>query len=716
MTESLTAARRKSAILQEQSEELKRAKERHALIAALTQKGGGFLLCGWRRELDPDGSMDVELKELDWHLRRLGLLELTARNILGPNADSLSLQELCPKDGELVHRIREWIKDKFGSPADLWNTIDAKQVGSLDREGWTSSCLAAGFRGTAEELHYLFQFVDIDEGGSINKEEILFLETDSQARDKAIFEEKMKSKGQVERLWASVYWSELHRGQSPLSRMAPRPWMAPAFESLPPLVIVQRQHRLLEARRTQRHAKAKFLQFLCSEYGSCARAWRRGIDPDGQFFADKLILRHFCRMHEFDREVHMQSLWTVLDSDKDGKISLQDISPLGAVALASFRAWCRRKCGSCRAVWSLPEMEKARAVPQHSGSSQLISIKKMLMARFLDCLKVLGWICAGDQAEMLSALDFFNAGFVSQGDLYWLDTWEPPLFLISEPSEEAWNDFKNILLEKYGSPLHAWRQLDLDGQNEVSWTEFVAGCRNVRFKGDVGAAWRFIDDDASGYISMEEFSPDIYSVLMSFKQWASSLYGSVGNAFKNFDKEGNGALTLSILRRSCQKGKWSGDAQQLFQCVGPTNSRQDPSKKLITVEDVAFLDLWPDREDKVEEEESPTGRESPKNCGAATLPARGSKETPAGKGLSPSPAGRDKTVLSLRRVKTALFSASSPQKATQIQRTYNCCRSLQKKNGQRQRFVPKSKLPWLDKLHRLCEKVDPRSDEASKQP
>ena len=126
----------------------------------------------------------------------------------------------------------------------------------------------------------------------------------------------------------------------------------------------------------------------------------------------------------------------------------------------------------------------------------------------------------------------------------------------------------------------------------------------------------FIDNDASGYISMEEFSPDIYNVLMSFKQWASRLYGSVGNAFKNFDKEGNGTLTLHILRRCCQKGKWSGDAQELFQCVGPTSSRQDPSKKLITVEDVAFLDLWPDREkdDKVEDEESPSCRSpSPKS-------------------------------------------------------------------------------------------------------
>ena len=115
----------------------------------------------------------------------------------------------------------------------------------------------------------------------------------------------------------------------------------------------------------------------------------------------------------------------------------------------------------------------------------------------------------------------------------------------------------------------------------------------------------FIDNDASGFISMEEFSPDIYNVLMSFKQWASRLYGSVGNAFKNFDKEGNGTLTLSILRRSCQKGKWSGDAQQLFQCLGPAHSWQDPAKKLITVDDVVFLDLWPDKEteDKLDDED-----------------------------------------------------------------------------------------------------------------
>ncbi|CAJ1372368.1 unnamed protein product [Effrenium voratum] len=675
--------RRKSALLEEQNQQLKKAKERHALNAALAERGGGLLLRGWRRELDPDGSMDVPYKELDWHLRRLGL-ELSAKTIVDKDAEEISLEELSPADGHLVNRIRNWIKDAFGSPANMWTVIDVNQAGNLDREGWVAACMSSGFEGTAEELSYLFDFIDIDESGQVNKEEVLFLERDSQERDKAIFEEKMKSRGQMQRLWASVYWSELHKKQSPLSRLAPRPWLATSFESLPPLVIVKRQHRLREVRNRQQEAKTLFLQSLSQKYGSCARAWRRGIDTDGKFCIDKLILRNFCRRHELDTDVHIQSLWSSLDSDKDGKVCLQDVSPLGAVALASFRAWCRQKCGSCRAVWYLEDLVNARSRPQKDGMVQMHSDKKMLICNFTESLKVLGCKCKGDQAEMLSALDFFNAGFISE---------EPPLFLTAQPSEEEWASFKSALLERYGSPLNAWRQLDLDGQNEVSWMEFVAGCRRMRFKGDTGAAWRYIDNDASGYISMEEFSRDHYKVLMSFKQWASGLYGSVASAFKNFDKEGDGTLTLSILRRSCQKGKWDGDPQTLFDCVGASNCK-DPSKKLITIDDVSFLDVWPDREerpDEGKEQEDTLTRTTEKeerivlqSKSAATLDVFSRLYTPRyrkkiAKNIDASP------------------TAYPVEKAAQIQRTYHCC-SLP---PQRRPKTAQSMLPIMERIHQI---------------
>eukprot|EP00913_Durusdinium_trenchii_P033195 g31077.t1 len=361
-------------------------------------------------------------------------------------------------------------------------------------------------------MHDMEDAMDMCVALSLGQKEILFLETDSEARDKAIFEEKMKSRGQVQRLWASVYWSEQHKELSSLNRLRPMQEGS----------AVRRQRRLREVRRRQRRAKAVFLQKCREKFGSCARAWRRGIDPEGKFYVDKLTLRHFCRGQEIDKHVDLQSLWTTLDSDKDGRIGVQDISPLGAVALASFRAWCRQISGSCRAVWNLPELVDARSSPQKEGSVTVLlnSERKILLRKFVECLKALGWKCSGDQAEMLSALDYFNVGFISEADLYWLDTWdrlqsrfgavhgnclltpqyagfllvtsqEPPLFLTAQASEEAWNEIREILLEIYGTPLNAWRHLDIDGQNEVSWAEFVHKLWPVRtFTTSVYRTWQ----------------------------------------------------------------------------------------------------------------------------------------------------------------------------------------------------------------------------------
>ena len=100
------------------------------------------------------------------------------------------------------------------------------------------------------------------------------------------------------------------------------------------------------------------------------------------------VLKLFLRSPD---QLALSTVVGIVARDKDGKVCLQDVSPLGAVALASFRlnqvafcfltisltvclaaqivqfldnlclysatlrrmccrAWCRQKCGSCRAV------------------------------------------------------------------------------------------------------------------------------------------------------------------------------------------------------------------------------------------------------------------------------------------------------------------------------------------------------------------------------
>jgi len=709
-----------------------RAQDRKFLHQILTQKGGGCFLRGWRREIDPDGSLDVPTDEFIRLLKKVGANDVHVKDLVG-DAEELTLDMLAPVEGELVHRMRDWIKDTCGDPGGLWDVIDVKQTGSLDREGWKTSCLSHGFHGTAEELSQIFDFIDVDEGGTVCKEEILFLEKDSDVRDTLIFKEKMKAKGQVQRLLAAVYWTDMHKDIPPSSRSAIRPWMAHAFENLPSLVIVKRQQRLRDVRKQHREAKTALLQHLRQAYGSCARAWRRGLDPHSKFTVDKMQLRHFCRCQELRVNVH--ALWLALDTDSDGIVGFQDVAK-GAVALAAFRAWCKRNHGSCAAVWDLPEMVRVRGMPQTNRrqiGGKLTSTKKVLVELFVETLQALGWSGTEEkeaEAEIWSALDFFNAGFISQADLRWLDSWEPPLWLAAEPSEAAWKEVKDLLLEKYGLPLNAWRLLDADGQNEVCWSEFIVGCKKVKFKGDIGAAWRFIDDDASGFISMKEFSPEHYELLMSFKEWASGLYGSVGNAFKNFDKDGSGSLTYGELRRACQKGKWGGDVKFLFDCLGMGSVQENASKRVMTADQISFLDSWPGEADEDDEEEEEQMEavvrppRSPKKTMSAAPSSRKADSRPATAAAddvdrpssSPmtgpaSPMRPSTSALALQRPSTGLEKATnmalpvamSPEKKKQLQRTYRCAGSMgQQARQKRQKWeAAKSKLPWLEKIQRI---------------
>lgn len=186
----------------------------------------------------------------------------------------------------------------------------------------------------------------------------------------------------------------------------------------------------------------------------------------------------------------------------------------------------------------------------------------------------------------------------------------------------------------------------------------------------------------------------------------------MGNVFKNFDKEGDGALTLSILRRACQKGKWSGDPQLLFDSVGPSGPVKDNKLKQITVDDVSFLDLWPDREDQdqdqgvegvPEADELVADEALAQGAHAAQATAEDTKAlklTPTvfERLYAPAPVKRCASAPTLKKEEVR----KSEQKAKQVQRTYhyNHCHTQQKAR-QRQPKTAKGKLPWLEKLYRI---------------
>lgn len=238
-------------------------------------------------------------------------------------------------------------------------------------------------------------------------------------------------------------------------------------------------------------------------------------------------------------------------------------------------------------------------VSARSSSQDLWALgKKMLLSTFGTSLKTLGWPGLDDSSVknmVFASLDQYGCGFIEHSDLEWLDGWEPPGYLsVDKPDPEAWNEIRALVLKMYKHPLLAWRTLfDQDNSNSVSWAEFERACEHLKFKGNIGGAWRSLDVDLSGTISLKEFDAESSDILQSFKEWADQHFGSVELAIKSLDIDNSGSVSFAELRRACEKLKWSGDVRLLFDCLDVDRKKDRPSNtRSLSLEEVSFLDSW----------------------------------------------------------------------------------------------------------------------------
>jgi hypothetical protein len=208
--------------------------------------------------------------------------------------------------------------------------------------------------------------------------------------------------------------------------------------------------------------------------------------------------------------------------------------------------------------------------------------------------------------------------------LEWLDAWKAPKWLSVDPDQVAWEALREVMLEAYGHPLHVWRQLlDSDDSNCISWLEFQRACKKLHFDGNVAGAWRYLDADLSGLISMKEFDPKSADILNSFKGWAESNYGSVELAFKAIDIDQSNTLTCGELRRACQRLRWTGDPRLLFNCLDIERRRDRQGahvgKRCLSLAEIIFVDSWQASEQA--EEAGPLDDGNPR-CKLSTAPGR----------------------------------------------------------------------------------------------
>lgn len=142
--------------------------------------------------------------------------------------------------------------------------------------------------------------------------------------------------------------------------------------------------------------------------------------------------------------------------------------------------------------------------------------------------------------------------------------------------------------------VSVWRRLDKDGSMSLHRMEFIRGMRDIRYDGDVEKLWSQFDSDHTGTLSFTEFAPENALDLARFKQWAVNQFGSLQAAFRCFDADRSGSITLEEFTDAVNQQEGFPDhlaksVELLFLLL---DDGKDNSSLTITEDELLFLDRW----------------------------------------------------------------------------------------------------------------------------
>mmetsp|Transcript_32897 Transcript_32897/g.71787 ORF Transcript_32897/g.71787 Transcript_32897/m.71787 type:complete len:684 (-) Transcript_32897:87-2138(-) len=500
----------------------------------------GSALKAWLTHFDHNNDQKISLNEFVRGMRRVGYqgdITQVFKVLDIDNSGELSLEEIDASSAILWRRFVAWCVAHFeGIHAMIWQISSAAQT----KRG--QSLTSSQVRATSEQLS-MAEFCEglVHMGWDGLMEEVLFRSLD---RD---------NEGVITAM--HLKWLEIEIRRQQRKEQAKRK-------------ALQENQRRVHDWKVAHVLMMDFRSFLKRKYGHFLRAWRCALSPDGLMTLHKNDL--FKAVSNIGWLGDVRLLWTAFDKDDSGYISLEELDPRGAEILAHFRLFVEEKFGSASIAF--------RALDK-------FNIKKLRQPEFVGGLKGHGF--QHPAKKLFFGLDTHGNKAIVEEDILFLDRWRPPAFLTARPNQEAADEVKQLLLKNYKNYVKAWRHvLDTDSSNRVNWAEFEEACRKVNFKGDVPGAWRALDDDLSGFITLSEIDPVSSDTLMNFRRWADAEFGSVKSAFGVFDTDGSNEVTYREFRRACRIYGFEGNAQTLFYALDIERNGA------LSLEEVMFLDEW----------------------------------------------------------------------------------------------------------------------------
>lgn len=320
---------------------------------------------------------------------------------------------------------------------------------------------------------------------------------------------------------------------------------------------------------------ANFRNFLTRKFKNPARAWH-ALDDDGNMNIGELEFRRACQRVGYRGNIN--AIWKQLDRDTSGSITLLELEPLAAAGLGKFKAW------SNKVFPPNGDTRKLFALLDDNNNGQL-SFKELKHA-----CKTHGFTDDHSLKVLYQMMDQDGLGFVTIDEMIFMDRFKPPPFLLVESDSKVTQKFRQQVCNRFGGQkLRAWCcGLDKDRSMRVSWREFSQAIKNYLgpscTEEMAAAAWRDMDSDFSGYISLKEWDEESFAAVLLFRRWCVDNFRSVRGAFAAMDVDRNGIVAQGTFLDFAAESK--ADLILLFRGFDFDDSGT------WSVKELAFLDKW----------------------------------------------------------------------------------------------------------------------------
>lgn len=272
----------------------------------------------------------------------------------------------------------------------------------------------------------------------------------------------------------------------------------------------------------------EFRQVLKRKFGSITRAWRIGLDADNSGLLDFM---EFCAATKaIGYTGDLRTLWFNMDMDNSGNITLNELDPVASKALEKFRFLGTKRCGTIEGLWKqVLDQDNSGFVSFAEFSTHIHNLGYEDEDEIWDLFHLL-LLKPGSTSLTLGDITFLQGwddtkraqayrkrlpvGWVNKDPCFYgqapmpgapsVDDFEAS---VSVDVNKEQDDFRQFLVQRYGSLCRAFDAMDANGSGALSMVEFQSVVASVlRYCRPANARRLFLsfNNDPGGVLTWDE--------------------------------------------------------------------------------------------------------------------------------------------------------------------------------------------------------------------